>query len=217
MNSFNWINYNNNIQLLKKINNHNKKNKFNLIEEGIYNHIRDIFCLTIISINKKNKQKIRVLDYGSNKIVYANLLNKINIKNFEFYIYDPFTKYNYKKNKNFVVFKNEKILKLSWDIINFGSSLQYLKDLNILKKINLKNSKKILITHTPFSMKKNYVSKQLNNKNLYQNIHSYKNLIYLMKKNNFELLFKSRNSDKNIASKKKFKTYSLNLLFSKKI
>ena len=43
MNSFNWINYNNNIQLLKKINNHNKKNKFNLIEEGIYNHIRDIF------------------------------------------------------------------------------------------------------------------------------------------------------------------------------
>ena len=154
MNSFNWINYNNNIQLLKKINNHNKKNKFNLIEEGIYNHIRDIFCLTIISINKKNKQKIRVLDYGSNKIVYANLLNKINIKNFEFYIYDPFTKYNYKKNKNFVVFKNEKILKLSWDIINFGSSLQYLKDLNMLKKINLKNSKKILITHTPFSMKK---------------------------------------------------------------
>ena len=166
MNSFNWINYNNNIQLLRKINNHNKKNKFNLIEEGIYNHIRDIFCLTIISINKKNKQKIRVLDYGSNKIVYANLLNKINIKNFEFYIYDPFTKYNYKKNKNFVVFKNEKILKLSWDIINFGSSLQYLKDLNMLKKINLKNSKKILITHTPFSMKKNYVSKQLNNKNL---------------------------------------------------
>ena len=85
MNSFNWINYNNNIQLLKKINNHNKKNKFNLIEEGIYNHIRDIFCLTIISINKKNKQKIRVLDYGSNKIVYANLLNKINIKDFEIF------------------------------------------------------------------------------------------------------------------------------------
>ena len=122
-----------------------------------------------------------------------------------------------KKKKNFVVFKNEKILKLSWDIINFGSSLQYLKDLNILKKINLKNSKKILITHTPFSMKKNYVSRQLNNKNLYQSIHSYKNLIYLMKKNNFELIFKSRNADKNIASKKKFETYSLNLLFSKKI
>ena len=217
MNSFNWINYNNNIQLLKKITNHNKKNKFNLIEEGIYNHIRDIFCLTIISINKKNKRKIRVLDYGSNKIVYANLLNKINIKNFEFYIYDPFAQYNYKKNKNFVVFKNKKIFKLSWDIINFGSSLQYLKNLNMLKEINLKNSKKILITHTPFSMEKNYVSKQLNNKNLYQNIHSYKNLIYLLKKNNFELIFKSRNSDKNIASKKKFKTYSLNLLFSKKI
>ena len=38
-----------------------------------------------------------------------------------------------------------------------------------------------------------------------------------MKKNNFELIFKSRNADKNIASKKKFETYSLNLLFSKKI
>ena len=111
MNSFNWINYNNNVQLLKKINNHNKLHKFNIIEKGIYNHIRDLFCISLVFNSKLNKKKISVLDYGSNEIVYANLINKIDLKNFKFYIFDPFLKSKIKKIKNITLFKNEKLLK----------------------------------------------------------------------------------------------------------
>ena len=48
MNNFNWANYNNNISLFKKLSKFNKKNKFNYIENGLYNHVRDIFCLSLI-------------------------------------------------------------------------------------------------------------------------------------------------------------------------
>ncbi len=216
MNSFNWINYNNNVQLLKKINNHNKLNKFNIIEKGIYNHIRDLFCISLVFNSKLNKKKISVLDYGSNEIVYANLINKIDLKNFKFYIFDPFLKSKIKKIKNITLFKNEKLLKKKWHYINFGSSIQYLENLDNLKIINYKYVKTVLITHTPFSMKKKYIAKQTNNKNLFQNIHSYKKIISFFKKNKLNLVFKSRNLDKQISSKKKYKTYSLNLLFLKR-
>ena len=217
MNSFNWFNYNNNVKLLKKLSNLNKKNKFNFIEKGIYNHVRDIFCLSLfITQSRVKRTKIKVLDYGSNSLAYVNLVNKINTKSFNFNICDLFYKNNKRiKKKDLNFFSNQKKLKNNWDMINFGSSLQYLKNLKLLNKINFKRSKVVLITHTPISIGKSYISKQINNKGLFQNIHSISNIKNLMKKNNLKLIFKSRNEDKYVSAIQKQKTYSLNLLFVK--
>tara|TARA_Y100001970_G_scaffold264343_1_gene350840 strand:- start:956 stop:1612 length:657 start_codon:yes stop_codon:yes gene_type:complete len=216
MNIFNWNKYNSNLILIKKITNYNKKNKFNYLENGLYNHIRDIFCLTLILIfYKKNKGKLNILDYGSNLSTYANLINKINLKNFNFSIYDPFSKKNNIIKKKIKIFNNKKILKKSWDVVNFGSSIQYIDNIDLLNEINFNSTKAILITHTPISLSKSYVTKQLNNKNLNQNIHSFNKIVNFFKKKKFELQFKSRNNNNYISAKKKYKTYSINLLFLK--
>tara|TARA_B100001996_G_scaffold378733_1_gene363356 strand:- start:179 stop:841 length:663 start_codon:yes stop_codon:yes gene_type:complete len=212
-----WQKYNlNKTKLIKKITKYNRKNNVNFIESGHYNHTRDILALSISLIGKKNK--LEILDYGSNALTLANLTNKIINKNVNFIIYDPFYKGKkvVKKNKkiSYQITNEEKIiLKKKFDLIYFGSSIQYQE--KFYKKIkNFNNSKYILITHTPFSMNKEYVARQSNHINLNQNIYSLSKIISFFKKRNFELIFKSRNEDKYVACKnKKFKTYSLNLLF----
>tara|TARA_Y100000590_G_scaffold455485_1_gene604225 strand:+ start:220 stop:876 length:657 start_codon:yes stop_codon:yes gene_type:complete len=216
MNIFNWHKYNSNFLLLKKIVKFNKKNKFNFIESGIYNHIRDLFCLSLIlAYFKKRKKKISILDFGSNLIPYSNLINKINLKNYKISIYDPFSKKRYLKKKNIEIFKEEKLLKKKWDMVNFGSSIQYLQNLNSLNKINFHSTLAILITHTPISLSRKYISKQINSKNLNQNIHSLNEVMQFFKKKKFKLEFKSRNENKYISAKTKYKTFSMNLLFLK--
>ncbi len=218
MNIFNWDKYNSNLKLIKKITNYNKKNKFNYLESGLYNHIRDLFCLSLILLfYKSNKRKkITVLDYGSNFLTYSNLINKINLNHYSFAIYDPFIHKNFIKKNKILIFKDKKILKKNWNLINFGSSLQYVEKIDLLNNINFKYANLVLITHTPISVDKSYISKQINNNNLYQNMHSVREIITFFKKKNFELVFKSKNPDKYISAKKKYKTLSLNLLFLKK-
>ena len=71
-----------------------KKHKISYIEKGIYNHIRDIFCLSLMFVKMLSKnKKIRILDYGSNALAYANIVNKVNCKNISFKIFDPFYKH----------------------------------------------------------------------------------------------------------------------------
>ena len=46
-------------------------------------------------------------------------------------------------------FKDPILLKKnSWDMVNFGSSIQYLENLDILKSINFAKTKVVSITHT---------------------------------------------------------------------
>lgn len=207
--------------LIKKIVKFNNKHDFNFFEFENYNHIRDILALALI-FAKKNKKKITVLDYGSNLLTISNLNKKIETKNINFDIFDPF----YTKQKNNINIKNIKykifnkekdILKKSYDLINFGSSIQYQKNFfNNFQKFNLKKTRYIVFTSTPFSLSKTYYTKQLNHSHLIQNIFSIKELIEKLKLNKFNLIFKSRNDDKYISCKfKRFKTYSLNLIFNK--
>ena len=57
MSNYKWEKYNiKNMKLAKKFISLNKKNKFNFIEKGLYNHVRDILCLSLL-INKKKKIK----------------------------------------------------------------------------------------------------------------------------------------------------------------
>ena len=52
---YSWKKYNQkSSQLSKKLVKFNNENKFNFIENGIYNQIRDVFCLSIL-IKKKEK------------------------------------------------------------------------------------------------------------------------------------------------------------------
>ena len=55
MPKYNWSKYNKkNEKLSSKLIKFNDLNKINFIEDGLYNHIRDIFCLTIL-FNRKKK------------------------------------------------------------------------------------------------------------------------------------------------------------------
>ena len=217
-----WNKYNlSKDNLTKKIINYNNKFNINFLENGHFNHTRDLFALSLTSL-KSRKNKINILDFGSNPLTLSNLNNKINTKKYNFTIFDPFYKKNNKsikiKNIKYDISKNEKkITNNKYHLLHFASCIQYQK--NFLEKIddfNLDKTEIILFTYTPFSLGKKYSSKQSNHINLVQNVHSLKTLISKLKKKNFSLIFKSRNEDKYIACKtKRFETYSLNLIFKK--
>lgn len=217
---YSWKKYNQkSSQLSRKLVKFNNENNFNFIEDGLYNHIRDIFCLSILI---KKRGRIKILDYGSNILSLSNIKNKINVKKYDFFIFDPFLE---KKKIIYSPFKiqiyNDKfeIKKEFFDIINFGSSIQYLKKLSDLDQvINFKKTLKIIITHTPITVNKKFISKQSNHINLQQKIFNYYDLIKFFKKKKFSLIFKSRNETKYAASlKNKSSTFSLNLVFEKDV
>ena len=218
MSNYKWENYNiKNMKLAKKFISLNKKNKFNFIEKGLYNHVRDILCLSLL-INKK--KKLNVLDYGSNILSLININKKIDINLFNFFIYDPFLKE--KKNikhpfKISILNKKKDLQKKHFDVVNFGSSIQYIRNLkDIEETINFLKVSSVVITHTPLTLKKEFISKQTNHKQLSQKIYNYYNIINFFKKKKFKLIFKSRNKNKYVASlKNKTSTFSLNLVFNK--
>lgn len=217
-----WKTYNQEKKkLLKKVIDFNNKNKFNFLEKENYNHIRDILSLTLLNI-EPTRNKVKILDYGSNLLTISNLNNKINTSNFTFIIYDPFSDdstYNYKfKNINYkIINDHKKISKDQFTLVNFGSSIQYQHNFFMnLEKLNLNKTKFLVFTSTPVSLSKTYLSKQSNHNYLTQKIYSYDYLVNKLKSKNFKLMFKSRNDDKYIACKKKlYKTFSLNLVFKK--
>jgi hypothetical protein len=222
MSKYNWSKYNKqNSKLSTKIIKFNNLQKINFVEVGLYNHIRDIFCLTIL-FNQKKNGRTKILDYGSNLLALSNIISKIDVKLFDFSIYDPFYFKEYKNiQKTFKIkffTENKKLKFKNFDIINFGSSLQYLENIELLNDtINFKSVKTILITHTPITLSKEYKSRQKNHKSLIQNVHSLNNIEKYFNKIDFKLVFKSRNNNKYIACEKKLKkTYSLNLVFKKK-
>ena len=218
MNNYKWNQYNNNKKLIKDLIDFNKKKTVNAVEKGLYNQIRDIFCLSLIlSLKISKKNNIKALDFGSNFLAYANIVNKIDCKKFSFHVYDPF----YSKEKFLLpfkisFFKNFILLKKNnWDMVNFGSSIQYIDNLNILNDINFTKTNVVSITHTPINLKKSYTEVQTNHKNLKQNIQSLNAIKKFFSKHNFKLIFKSRNEDNLSGTRNKKNTYSLNLIFSK--
>jgi len=217
-----WSNYNlKMIKISENLIKYNNKNKISAFEKGHYNHTRDLLAISIAFLNNKNK-KINILDYGSNIASLSNLQNKIDLRNLNFNIFDPYnlnTKFKKPIKKiNVKILNNKKeFINQKFDLLHFGSCIQYQDNFFKEFKTRLhKLSKFILITHTPFSSKGNYKSRQKNHRNLIQNIYSLKKIENLFKKNKFNLIFKSRNDDKYIACvSNKYKSYSLNLLFKK--
>ncbi len=216
---WNKLNKNKIQNLSKKLVAYNKNFSVNAIEKRHYNHVRDIL-LTVLSIESSNKS-ISVLDYGSNILTISNLKNKLNCNKIKFDIYDPYYtkgiyKYSHIKYIKFALTNSfSKIKKKKYNVVNFGSSIQYEKDIfNKINSLNIKKTKYIIVCNTPLSMGKTYFSYQQNKKNLLQNIYSFKKIVTFLNKKKFKLIFKSRNEDKYISCKTtKYKTYSLNLIF----
>jgi hypothetical protein len=217
---YNWKIYNKKkTKISIKFEEYNNLNEFNLSEKSYYNHTRDLLALNLINIGNS---KLNVLDYGSNILSISNLKNKISLSKVNFFIYDPFYNEKFKnlpilKFINYKIFNNINLLKKKIDLLNLGSSLQYLDNYNIIfDQVDFNKNSKILITATPFTTQKKYKSKQINHLNLNQNINNFKKLIIDFKKKNFQLVFKSSINIKLASIKNlKKKTFFLNLLFKK--
>ena len=223
MNSrYDWSNYNKkrNIEAIK-IDKYNSKKTIHYFEKGIYNHIRDIYALSLLLA--RGKKITQVLDYGGNLISHCNLLNKINIKKIFFLIYNPYiNNINKKLNFKYKLSNNiSDIINKKFNLIYLGSSLQYINDINnLIKSKIISKSNYVLITHTPLLFKEQKAVKKLrqsNHKELFQNIYSYKLIYQKLLNKKFKLIFKSINHQKYSGIKKKYKNiFSVNLLFKKK-
>lgn len=220
MTKFDWVNYNlkRNKEAIK-INRYNETHNVNFLEKGVYRNVRDIYALAII-ISKTQKKKINVLDYGGNLMSHVNLRNKIDIKNIKIYIFNPYSKKNnLTSNKPSIITlkKIEQLKKKKFDIIYFGSILQYIEKISAIQKSIINNTRYVLITHTPITFNsESFKAIQRNEKKLIQNIHNFKSLKKQML-NNFDLIFKSINDFSYSGLRKKSKnTYSLNMLFKKR-
>lgn len=216
--NYSWKHYNNSIKKLVLYNiDFNKRNKFNAPEKNYYPQTRDIFSITAITGNSK-----KILDFGSNLSMISNLRNKLELNNKEFIIYNPFFDNNFKpkiKNIKYKVVNNlEKINKIKFDLVHFGSCIQYIKNFyELFEKIKFEQKSKILFTATPFNLHSSYFAKQTNKKNLEQFVHDYEFFKKFLNEKNFNLIFKS-SIDIKLAKLKPIKsgTYFLNLLFQKK-
>jgi len=217
-NNYSWIKYNLNIQ--KLINQNiafNNKFMFNAEDNSYYTQTRDIFALVA-----NTSKVINILDFGSNLSLISNLSNKIDTRAKKFFVYDPF--YSLKddvkiKNINYKIFSNlTDIIKIKFDLIHFGSCIQYIQNFDsYLKILKLNNKSKILFTATPFNLYTKYKTKQINQKNLFQTVHNYHDLCKLLKLKKFDIIFKSSMNVK-LAKLKTVKpnTYFLNILFQMK-
>ena len=215
---YSWKIYNHNIQKLINQNiNFNNSAKFNAVDNSYYSQTRDIFALVA-----NTSKVINILDFGSNLSLISNLNNKIDTKAKKFIVYDPF--YSLKddikiKNINYKIFSNfTDIIKIKFDLIHFGSCIQYIENIeNYIKLLTFNKKSKILFTATPFNLNTKYKTKQTNHKNLFQTVHNYKDLCKLLKLNKFDIIFKSSMNIK-LAKLKTVKpnTYFLNILFQMK-
>lgn len=215
---FNWINYNlKRNKEANKIHAINLKNKINFLEKGVYQNIRDIYALSLL-ISNNQKKKIKILDYGGNLMSHVNLRNKIQTKNMEFFVFNPYSPENIRNTiglKIKFINKLERYKTHKFDLVYFGSVLQYIKNLKTIRNLTIKKANYVLITHTPISLgNESFTSKQKNEKNLIQNIHTLKQIKKNLLYNLFKLVFKSINDYKYSGLRKRYKnTNSLNLLF----
>lgn len=216
-----WSNYNKAlINLNNKIIIHNQNNEFNFVEDSFYNHIHDILALVILKASKNGS--LRILDYGSNILPWANLKNKINIDKLKVFIYDPFCSNNkYEKNIDDIQIYSslESILSRNYDLSIFGSSTQYIENLFELLESN-KNllSKYILFTHTPLSIKQNFESLQFTGYKGKQHVRSIDELFTFFEIKGYKISFKSVIDNKFASVERKYldRTLYTNILFSKK-
>ena len=217
-----WENYNKNlIRNAIELINENKKTIFNAEEQRYYPHIRDLVALTIANIDYSN---IKILDYGSNIMPWANIQNKINLKKISVTIFDPFADKDYSKDIDFgfpIHIENDsnRLISKNFDLILFGSSTQYIK--NFYEKLidcEINLPPRVFFLDTPFSLKDELCLKQIDQSEREYTvfIRNFSKLISIMNKKGYKLIFKSSLNwdNKNYLKKETFSIVKmLNLFF----
>ena len=226
-NEFSWSEYNSALTPLSaRMLEHNEASNFNFIESGLYPHVRDILALVILfGANTRTNPTFRVLDYGSNLVVWSNLKNKLDLEYLELMIYDPYSDPEGPTcqipgiGSIQVAQSLEESLLQEFELIVFGSSAQYQRQFlteTLLSALD-KNPDMVLFTHTPLSINTNLVSRQTNATKLSQYLHPLSELMDKMEKSGYRLQFKSA-LDSNLAAVEedmRMEVQLLNLLFVK--
>lgn len=187
-----------------------------------YDQINELRSLSIILI-QIFKKKINILDYGGSFISFSGLF-KLNQKHYRaknFYknaecdIFNPHTDFLFKKKYTSIKKKISKetpikfIKKINknkkYDLLLFGSVLQYVSNLEILKYLFMHKPKFILITQTPISVdKRTYEHFQINQKVpqlIY--IHSINKILIDLLESKYEIVYISSIDQKLCGLKKK--------------
>lgn len=212
------ININQEIDDIKKV----KKKK--LIPWTAHNNLVQL-------IKNLNLKKIKFLDIGAGSLSLYVYLN-MKIKNLNYYYYDlpNYIELNKKIKKklnlkNLIIYEKITNLKEKFNLVYFGSSLQYMKNYKIIIKKLLKKSNYFLISLTPFyecGETDKIIVKQVNLSDniLFHYIFNLKDFIKFMKNNNYILVANEQNLKVKFLNFKNFeKKYKnlrmLNLLFKK--
>lgn len=223
-----WGNYNENLlNNTKNILKLNENSRFNYIEARFYNHVRDLLAVILSASTTKNQKgcNLKILDFGSNPIVWSNLKNKIDTTHLDVTIFDPFLESNDYKTLDFkfklkIVRSIDELLNSDFDISILGSVIQYIPNfLNDFKDMRYLHNDKIFISHTPLSLKGEIQSKQLNAPdNLQgQTLHDYLKLSKLFNELGYFQSFKSIIDPSESEVDKKYLEHSVyaNILFDK--
>ena len=196
------------------------KNKFLDTQVAPYDQINDFRSITIILLQIFLK-KINILDYGGGLVSFAYLYkkNQKKYRNRNFFknsvcdIYNPHI--NFLDLREFKKF--EKIISLTapinfikkihktkkYDLVLFGSCIQYLKNLKNLNYLFKKKPKFVLITHTPLSINnRTYIFSQ-GTQSIPKYIHSIKNIKFDLLDSKYEIVYISNIDPKLSGLKKK--------------
>ena len=166
---------------------------------------------------------LRVLDYGSNEMSLVNIVNKINDMGVEYTIYDPCAGSKKKTvtgglNGGKVVYNEQDLSLECFDLVIFGSSIQYISDVfDLFSRDYILSSDKILFTHTPFSLKDEMKVRQYSGYVGYQTLYSFSDIDEYFSGKNYDLIFKSALDPKFAAVEDEYLTDIVyaNLLFSR--
>ena len=182
--------------------------------------------LLIVKFNSNDK--LNFLDIGGEKIdFYLELKEKF--PNINYYIFnqksmiEPFyqLKDELKLNNLIIIDKYENIFDINYDFVNFGSSIQYIQNYEILLKKISHNSKYIFFsgTHLYDSINKNFekniIVKQMNILPIINYLYFFnrKNFFNIFEKKNFKLVFESKNLTDNV-NYDNFKNFLKNISYS---
>ncbi len=209
------------------------RKKFNDEITYPYNQINEIRSILVILL-EVFKKKLFFLDYGGSLISNSYLFsitqkkfrNKNFFKNVSCNIYNP--QYNFLENKSFLKFKKiilkntpinfiSKIPKTKkYDLVIFGSCLQYEKKLSNIDLFKKKKPEFVLITQTPISeSNKSYECIQQNHKVL-NYVHTLNDIKKKLLKNRYEIIYISSINPVMTGFKKKDyfnKVSYLNIIF----
>jgi len=221
-----WKGYNEKLSSITQVMiEHNKNNKFNAVESSFYPHVRDILGITLsILQNNQMDKDLKILDYGSNPTVWANLQNKLNTNLLDVSIYDPFAEKGVEEvatlpYKKMIVSSNlYDLSRQEYDLTIFGSVSQYDSDfISDWDKKRRIDTNYILFTHTPLSLGSGFSSKQFSDYTGLQTIHSFDDIQTKLKSESFDLIFKSTLSNHYSAVEEQFlpQTVYANLLFKR--